>query len=325
MTRPHLLAAASAAVLIFLLARPAQAGTTREVTFASGGVELAATLMLPPGEGPFPGCVIVHGSGTSDRSNPWTSAWADALVQAGVAVLYPDKRGSGKSGGDWHTTGFDGLAADALAAAHVLQSEPRVDAARVGLMGFSQGGDVVPVAAARDGDVAFVIDISGSTVPIVEQVGDEIALMGEREGLSGDELAAVAKIHEKGAHYALTRRGWNEYAAALAAAKRAGLGETEAVAGFPTDPDDGAWSFLRTLGDFDPMESWGEVAAPILFVFGGQDTNVRVHKSIDRLADTPAMRARNYSVILLNANGHGLFRDDVLRFIAAWIRSGGKP
>lgn len=36
---------------------------------------------------------------------------ADGLASRGVAVLLPDKRGSGKSGGDWRTATFDMLAA----------------------------------------------------------------------------------------------------------------------------------------------------------------------------------------------------------------------
>ena len=34
-----------------------------EVRFANGDVTLAGTLLLPPGPGPHPACVIVHGSG----------------------------------------------------------------------------------------------------------------------------------------------------------------------------------------------------------------------------------------------------------------------
>jgi dipeptidyl aminopeptidase/acylaminoacyl peptidase len=72
------------------LSAPAQAHEELEVTYQSGAVEIAATLLRPKGIGPFPAVVVIHGSGPSKRLNAWTSAYVNALVQRGVAVLYPD-------------------------------------------------------------------------------------------------------------------------------------------------------------------------------------------------------------------------------------------
>lgn len=55
------------------LVRPAAAQTAvpdpvRTLTFASGGVELAGALYLPPGDGPFPAVVMIHGSAPETRA-----------------------------------------------------------------------------------------------------------------------------------------------------------------------------------------------------------------------------------------------------------------
>jgi hypothetical protein len=71
----------------------------REVRFrnAIGGVDLAGMLFVPQGEGPFPSAVIIHGSGTSRRDNAWYLTLCTHLQRNGIAVLLPDKRGSGRA------------------------------------------------------------------------------------------------------------------------------------------------------------------------------------------------------------------------------------
>ncbi len=57
-------------------------------------------------------------------------------------------------------------AGDLVAAVDLLKGDPRIDASRIGLMGQSQAGFVVPEAAVRSPDVSFVILLSGPTVTI---------------------------------------------------------------------------------------------------------------------------------------------------------------
>jgi hypothetical protein len=293
------------------------------VEFANGDIRLAGTLLVPSGSRPFPAAVIVHGSGSSDRSNPWTSAYADALVERGIAVLYPDKRGSGESGGDWRDASFLELAEDAVAAIDVLSANSNVDASRVGLIGFSQGGHIIPVAASRAPSVAFVINVSGSVVPMMEQIGDELRLMAEREGLTKNEVAAIQSIHERAVHFVSTGGGWRAYADGLAEAKTGHLGETEVIKGFPTEPDSPGWTYLRTIGDFDPLPYWRDVDVPALFLYGGRDENVDVYKSADVIEESLTPDGLAYSLLLFRENGHALYREDAMDFIARWIRDGG--
>lgn len=290
-----------------------------EVSYSNGNITLAATLLVPKGPGPFPAAVVIHGSGKSDRNNPWTEAYVDALVKRGTAVLYPDKRGSGKSEGDWLTATFLDLADDAIAGVKFLRKSPRINTAQIGVIGFSQGGHIVPAAASRSTEIAFAISISGSTVPMREQIMDEVEMSSKRAGLTERQIALINDVNHKAMDYFLTGKGEKEYFDALSDAKNGELKGTPQIDRFPTKPDHPARTFINTIGNFDPMSFWKRTSVPILFVYGGTDTQIRIKKSIDRIESTLGENGNNYVILLFRRNGHTLFREDLLDFIGRWI------
>ena len=95
----------------------------------------------------YPGVVIVHGSGTSQRDNGWYLTLVQYLQEHGVVVLLPDKRGSAQSAGDWRTASFDDLATDTLAAVAWLKLQDAVDPDKIGVIGLSEGGHIAPMVA----------------------------------------------------------------------------------------------------------------------------------------------------------------------------------
>jgi fermentation-respiration switch protein FrsA (DUF1100 family) len=139
----------------------------QRVFFENGNVRLAGSLVIPPGAGPHPALVFVHGSGPQTRESYRLAA--DRFARGGVACLFYDKRGTGESGGDWRAVGFEVLADDALAGVKLLNGEPRIAADKIGLWGISQAGWIIPLAAAKSDDVAFIVPISGAAVTPVEQ------------------------------------------------------------------------------------------------------------------------------------------------------------
>ncbi len=149
------------------------------------GATLRGSLFLPRDRaGPVPAAMVIHGSGESDRDNYWYMFFADALVRSGLAVLLPDKRGSGPSEGDWFTTGLDGFARDAAGQVAALRAHPAIDAGRVGVVGISQGGRIAPMVAPLVG-LAFVVNISGAAVPLDEQIEHETRQDMREDGLPG--------------------------------------------------------------------------------------------------------------------------------------------
>ena len=140
-------------------------------TFPSGDVRLGYTLDLPSGAGPFPAIVFGHGSGRTTRDE--ARGLASRLVASGFAVLRYDKRGVGESTGVYEGVGVGnatrvlGLLADDMAAGVAfLRTRPEIDPRRIGLMGVSQAGWIMPLAAQRAPSVAFMVLVVGPTVSV---------------------------------------------------------------------------------------------------------------------------------------------------------------
>ena len=196
-------------------------------------------------------------------------------------------------------------------------------------MGFSQGGHVLPVAVSqRIRQVRFAIDISGSVVPMAEQIADEVEMSAERAGLTKAQLRLVVALNEKGLRFVQSglESDWADYERSLSKAKEGELKGSAVIERFPASRDQPALAHLRTILNHDPMEYWKRVTVPALFVFGGNDTQIRVDKSLRRLQAELRPNGCDYSVLLFSRNGHALYRegDLVWTSIAGWIRDGGK-
>lgn len=319
----------TAICLLLPVAAAAQAPgyRTEEMRYANGDVALAGVLMLPDARGPVPGAVIIQGSGRSDRTNQWARAIAEELVRAGVAVLLTDKRGSGASGGDWQTAGFDDLAADALAGVAALRARADVDSTRVGLVGLSQGGWIAPLAAARSPHVAFVIDVSGAAVSYAEQSFHEMGNTARQAGLSDAGVAEVLALNRAAGEY-LVSGGWDAYERA----RQRALGtEARPVAeGFPAR-DARIWTFLRKVFAYDPMPYWIVLRQPVLVVLGADDErdNVPVAASVQRLeAGFASVGKRNGRIVVIPGAGHAFIDHGTHELmpafttaLAEWVRT----
>jgi dienelactone hydrolase len=144
-------------------AQPTFGRTEEEVTFQSGAITLSGTLLKPATAGLHPAVVIVPSSSPNERG-PYRDFATDVFAQHGVAALIYDKRGYGQSSGNPETTSLYDLAEDALAGVRYLQHRADIDPHRVGMEGDSQAGWVIPIAAARAKDIAFLVMVSASAV-----------------------------------------------------------------------------------------------------------------------------------------------------------------
>lgn len=259
------------------------------------GIGLAGMLFVPAGEPPFPAVVIIHGSGTSSRENSWYLTYAGYLQRSGIAVLLPDKRGSGASAGDWRSSSLEDLATDTEAAIAYLRTERPGLASSVGVLGVSQGGMIAPIVAARSPGLAFAINVVGGAIPMHDLLRYEeqhnLAQMGFLPGLSHGLAYLTSAVNRR-----FVSRGF--------------------------------WS---AVGNFDPLVYWRQVAIPALVLFGDQDANVPSGRSRDRL---DALGRDNIRVVVFEGSGHGLeppagvggdrVRDDALELIRAFILAAGR-
>jgi pimeloyl-ACP methyl ester carboxylesterase len=166
-----------------------------QVSFASGGINLAGTLALPDADAKnLAAFVFLHGSGPTDRDeNPdltlLSPSAKEKLVQTlkafnldvsqyklnvfnemsnyfvreGFAVLRYDKRGIGRSGGDYKTAGFRDFVSDSHAAIKFLQTRAEVDHSRIIVLGHSEGGIIGPVLCVEDPTIAALVICAGTS------------------------------------------------------------------------------------------------------------------------------------------------------------------
>lgn len=308
--RAHLVGALFAVACGVALA-PAEAteADPEEVRFQSGDFTLGALWFVPEGDAPFPAAVFVRGAGPSSRHNYWTRAVVDVLLEQGVAVLLPDKRGSDASEGDWRTADFGDLADDALAGVDFARSRPEVRADEVGLVGLSQGGRIAPMAASRSDAVAFVIDIVGAATDLKEQVSWEMYHTFREAGVEGAALQEALALQVLAEGYVEGAVEWQTYEAALQEALDGPAAEV--ARGFPSTHDAWQWTFFRQVLDADPIQYWREVTQPVLVLYGEDDHNSPVVSSVYRLLRVwREMDHPDATLRVIPGTGHALWEPD---------------
>ncbi|MEX3968353.1 alpha/beta hydrolase [Paraburkholderia sp. EG286B] len=168
---------------------------------AEGGIQLAAWLYLPDGEGPHPAITMAHGYGGTRYHG--VEIFAESFAAAGFVVLVHEHRSFGASGGEprqdinpWQQID------DWRRIITYLESHPSVDPHRIGLWGTSYAGGHAIVLGAVDrrlkAVVAQVPTISGyaqglrrvpaDAVPALEEMLNE----DERQQLRGEPPAYQA-------------------------------------------------------------------------------------------------------------------------------------
>jgi uncharacterized protein len=164
-------------------------------SLTNGDVSLSYLLERPPGAGPFPAVVIGHGSGETRKEE--FRFLANEMLSRGFAVLRYDKRGVGGSTGTYSMVGvgnsermFADLSSDMAAGAQFLRTLPDVDRARVGLMGFSQAGWIIPLAAQR-ANAAFMLIMVGPTVTVGQEIYS--SRFAEQSATPFDELSKILR------------------------------------------------------------------------------------------------------------------------------------
>ncbi|MFX1575277.1 MAG: alpha/beta hydrolase family protein [Promethearchaeota archaeon] len=166
-----------------------------EVSFVNGSINLAGILTVPDEyTEKLPAFVLVHGSGPNDRDeNPDLTLMppndkeklaqalkafnldlsqyklnvfnemSDYFVKGGFAVLRYDKRGVGRSEGNYETAGFKDFISDAHAAIKFLRNRTEIDPSKIIVLGHSEGGIIGPVLCVEDPNIAALVICAGTS------------------------------------------------------------------------------------------------------------------------------------------------------------------
>jgi dienelactone hydrolase len=161
------------------------------VVYANAGERIEAQLYKPAGSGPFPLVIHVH-------SGPDTAAWGPVLARvlgdAGYATMVSAIRGAPFDPAQ-RVTGMQRAAGDMVSALEHLtrDSTTHIDGRRVAIMGYSAGGSVAVVAAARTDRFRAVITQAPSSVGWTREPALRDAVIGAARRLRVPTLCLVAE------------------------------------------------------------------------------------------------------------------------------------
>jgi len=261
-----LLAALALAVTSPAVAAPAEA----ELTAHGPGGPLKGTLMTPQGAKDAPVVLIVPGSGPTDRNgdNPLGVAGsplrrlAADLAGLGVASVRVDKRGQFGSAGA--SFGEAGPTAEAYAAdvrAWIDETRKRTGARCIWLLGHSEGGLIVALAAQKpDGVCGLVLVSTGG-----RKLGDIM-----REQIRGNPANPPFIVEQ-------AERGFAE----LEAGRR--VDPSEFHPGLQPLFAPAVQGLLMSEMALDPAELVRGFKGPVLVIQGGNDIQIRMSDA-ERLA-----------------------------------------
>lgn len=297
------------------VAARAQSFSEQEVRYPSGEIQLAGTVFLPAGQGPHPALVITHGSERASRKNRGYRYLGTELAKTGFAVLIYDKRGVDDSEGTYEETPFMKTAAgDVLAGVAVLKEQAVVDARRIGVLGFSQGGWVGPLAASLSKDVAFVVSLVGPGVSIREQIIYHRSSQWRDQGRTEQEIAEMTDFARRLYIYLGTGRGYDALKPLYETAAERPWFDHFRAEGFGDHLPDttrlsaSVFDFFRKM-KYDPVPVLEQLDVPMLALFGSEDKNVPTEASVQamRHAFATSGHTHHLTIQVLEGIGHNLW------------------
>ncbi|MBC7879571.1 MAG: prolyl oligopeptidase family serine peptidase [Anaerolineales bacterium] len=148
--------------------------STEDVAFTSAdGAVMAGLLTSPETSQPYSAFMMLHGSEPGVKDGFGQQVLAHYMISQGIALLTYDKRGVGDSEGGYsesaNASNINLIASDAVAGADYLSTRPEIDPAKIGLIGGSQAGWVIPIAAAQSDKVSFFVINSGPVISFAQE------------------------------------------------------------------------------------------------------------------------------------------------------------
>jgi len=293
-----------------------------EVTFINGEFRFAGTLTLPDSSGPVPAVVMITGSGPQNRDEELFGfkpfrVIADHLTRAGIAVLRYDDRGVGGSTGNIQDATSADFATDVLAAVRFLKQRSDIDAARIGVIGHSEGGIVGPMVA-QSGELAFVVILAGSSMRGSEILFDQGERILRAGGASEEQLQTQRAMQEQLFQAIRSGEGWDEVKINMTAQIRAAVEQMPAEQRAAiADVDEyintqveaqisgSQTPWFRYLLDYDPAPALEALTVPTLAIFGELDLQVPPESNVPGMER--ALKAggqEKYRIVVLPSANH---------------------
>jgi alpha-beta hydrolase superfamily lysophospholipase len=317
---------------------------------AKFNIELAGTLTIPEGKGPFPAVIMITGSGPQNRNEEIMGhkpflVIADYLTRHGIAVLRYDDRGVGKSQGNYSDATSADLATDAEAAYEFLKENPDINPKDIGLMGHSEGGLIAPIIASTNHNIAFIVSLAGPGVNgeqiILRQSQDISRLMGASEQTIKENIETNKKLFsvlkEEKDNKLAEEKILALYKDILENQKMSEEDINKAVSQLKATFGAKSYTWFRYFIMTDPATFWKKVKCPVLALNGEKDTQVSAIENLPAIEKAlKSSGNKNVKTIMLPGLNHlfqhcktGLpseyssieetFSPEALKIIADWI------
>jgi hypothetical protein len=315
--------------------------STDEVGFKSpvDKTEIVGTLTLPQGEGPFPGVVLISGSGSQDRDGTIFGhkpllVMADHLARNGIASLRMDDRGVGGTAGSPEGLTTKDLAMDAAAGVAALGGVPEIDKKRRGLIGHSEGAVMATIVASEfPQEVSYVVMLAGPAVPGELNLMKQVEVLNEALGESAETVEERLKVQQ-------------EVLNAVRANDQKTI-EERIKAAAPDMPPEAledevakvSSKWFRALVIYDPAKAISRIKVPVLALYGDLDLQVDPELNVPAL-ENALKKNKDATVTVVPGLNHLLqtaekglpqeystieetFSPQVLSTVTDWIKARG--
>lgn len=230
------------------------------------------------GSAPRSTVLLIHGSDAETREMGWIVPY---FVCNGVNVISYDQRGTGESSGDWLMNGPPQRARDVDAIYDAFRSDRHVDARKIGVWGFSNGGWAAPIVAV-DRPLAFMILQSAPASSVAQNVIFEAKETMRGAKQSQADVDAAAETWQVVLDAIDGRTPVSVAKAAYAKAAKTSWFEDSLL---PLVPEKTAFSEPQLSGwrrflSYDPADTPDKVRTPTLALYGGRDTKVDVRHDV---------------------------------------------
>ncbi|MHC1707144.1 MAG: alpha/beta hydrolase family protein [Bacteroidales bacterium] len=263
---------------------------TEEISFVNqnGKISLAGTLTIPQGQGPFPACILISGSGPQNRDSELLGhkpflVMADYLTKKGYAVLRYDDRGTGYSGGNFSTADILDFATDAKAGFDFLRNDKRIISSKIGFLGHSEGGIIAPIIATQNLATAFIILLAGPAVKGEEILYSQEELISKANAVNEKEIKTNLNIQRE--VFSIIKKTSDTVVTALKVKEilQKELPKTELwksmnaesrseYLGIQVNTLNSRW--FRNFLTLDPSDYLEQVRCPVLAIYGEKDLQV---------------------------------------------------
>lgn len=179
-----------------------------DISFDGGTERVPAFLLLPPGDGPYPAVIYLHGQGGDRLEMLYTASWLAARRAVALTVESPYSPNRSIQLG----TGVEGLrkernrtvqgVVELRRAVDLLQSLPQVDDDRIGFVGYSAGARTGAILAGVEPRIKAFVFMSGGEDSVDEfmrlvspEQQDEVRpLLEDTDGLKYIAQASPSKL-----------------------------------------------------------------------------------------------------------------------------------